>query len=65
MKIQRSNTDLIKIKGYISHMSPELYIQEAHRGPGNRYYINRGSAGGISISAKRVIVLACCIYYNH
>jgi len=63
MKVRRANVDLIRIEGYVAHMPPERYIQEASRGPGNRYYVTRGAAGGLSISSKRVTVLACCIIY--
>lgn len=44
-------------------MPIDNYVQWASKGPGERFFINRKSAGHISISAKNVTVLAQKIDY--
>ena len=53
------NTYLIEITKPIAYMPRDKYIQTASKGPGNRFYINKGAAGGRSISDKHVKILAC------
>ena len=63
-----TNVYLIKINGYLSYWSSENYIQEASKGPGERFYVTNGACGGRSIGAKRCEILACGIMYlpaNH
>ena len=45
-------------------MPIDNYTQWASKGPGERFFINRKSAGHISISAKSVTVLAQKIDYH-
>ena len=59
MKTIKLNTYLIKITKPIAYMPVDRYIQTASKGPGNRFYINKGAAGGRSISDKNVKILAC------
>lgn len=52
-------THLIKINGHVAYMDVNKYTQEAsYNSLTNRYYVNRGVAGGLSISAKRCTKLA-------
>jgi len=44
-------------------MDHDKYTQWASKGPQGRFYVNRGAAGGISISEKRVTILAQKILY--
>jgi hypothetical protein len=44
-------------------MPLHLYTQEASKGPEGRFYVNRGAAGGISISDKNVTILACGVSF--
>lgn len=53
------NTYLIEITKAIAYMPMDRYIQEASKGPTGRFYVRRGSAGGLSISEKNVKILAC------
>lgn len=46
-------------------MSLDKYVQWATKGPGERFYVNRGSAGHISISSKNVTILAQEIDYSN
>jgi hypothetical protein len=64
MRVEKSNIYLIQINKPIAYMEQHMYIQEATKGPGERFYIHRGVAGPISISAKSVTVLAQNIYYH-
>ena len=63
MKVRPSNVYLIKIHKPLAYMDPKYRTQWALKGPGERFYINRGAAGGISISTKRVTILAQGILY--
>ena len=65
--ICRSNTYLIQIHGYLRHWSPDDYVQEASKGPGERFYVTTRGCGR-SIGTKRCTILACGIFYlpkNH
>lgn len=62
-----TNVYLIRIHGYLKHWSPKDYIQEASKGPGERFYVTTRGCGR-SIGAKRCEILACGIMYlpkNH
>lgn len=63
MKTMRLNTYLIKITKAIAYMPVDRYTQTASKGPRERFYVNRGAAGGISISAKNVQILACGVAF--
>jgi len=57
--MKKTNVNLIRIIKPIAYMDVNKYTQYAsYTKSNNRYYINRGSAGGLSISSKNVIVLA-------
>lgn len=58
MAVIPENVFLIQINKAIAYMSIDNYVQWATKGPGERFYINRKSAGYISISSKNVTVLA-------
>jgi F0F1-type ATP synthase epsilon subunit len=64
MKVMPSNVYLIEINKPIAYMDMDKYIQEATKGPSERFYINLGSAGHISISSKSVTILAQNIYFS-
>lgn len=54
-----TNVYLIRIQGHVKYMNIDMYTQEASKGPGNRFYVNRGKGvGGLSIGAKRCTILA-------
>mgnify|MGYP000884097192 FL=1 len=62
------NTFLIGITKAISMMPLNRYIQEASRSGTGRFYVNRGAAGGLSISEKNVRILASGVAFypdNH
>jgi len=63
IEIHPSNVYLIEIIKPVAYMPLDNYIQYASKGPGERFYVNRKAAGGLSISAKKVKVLAQCIMY--
>ena len=63
VKVYPSNVYLIKILNAVAYMPVDNYIQWATKGPGNRFYINRRGRGCISISSKRVEILAQQIIY--
>ena len=68
LKVVPSNVYLIEINIIIAYLPLDQYIQYASKGPGERFFIRKGSAGVKSISAKNVTVLAQnVIYYpnNH
>ena len=44
-------------------MPLDNYIQYASKGPGDRFYVSRKSRGSLSISAKKVKIIAQCITY--
>jgi hypothetical protein len=56
--IHPSNVYLVEILKPIAYLSLDKYIQEASKGPGERFYINRGAAKHLSISSKNVRILA-------
>lgn len=58
MAVIPENVFLIQINKAIAYMPIDNYVQWATKGPGERFYINRKSAGYISISSKNVTVLA-------
>lgn len=58
MRVIPENVFLIQINKAIAYMPIDNYVQWATKGPGERFYINRKSAGHISISSKSVTVLA-------
>jgi hypothetical protein len=67
LQVYPTNVFLIEIQGYLSHWALEDYIQEASKGPGERFFVTTKGCGR-SISSKRCIVLACGISYlpkNH
>jgi hypothetical protein len=64
MRVEKSNIYLIQINKPIAYMDQDLYVQEATKGPCERFFIHRGVAGPISISSKSVTVLAQNIYYH-
>ena len=61
--VHPSNVYLVEILKPIAYLSLDKYIQEASKGPGERFYINGGAARSISIGAKSVKVLAQNIIY--
>lgn len=63
MKVHPANSFLIRIERPVAFMPVDKYIQEATKGPGERFYVTRGTSGGLSVSAKNCTVLACGIYY--
>lgn len=63
LKVMPSNVYLIEINKPIAYMDMDKYIQEATKGPSERFYINRGSGGHMSISSKNVTILAQSIYF--
>jgi hypothetical protein len=63
IRVIPSNVYLVEILKPIAYLSLDKYIQEASYGPGERFYINRGSAKNISISAKNVDILAQNLIY--
>ena len=63
MRALPSNVFLIEIQGAVAYMPLNMYTQWATLGPGNRFYVSRGSRGNLSISAKRCTVLAQEIIY--
>jgi len=63
--VQPTNVYLIKIHGPVAYMDVDKYTQFASKGPEGRFYVNRGAAGGLSISDKRVTILAQGIMYNN
>jgi hypothetical protein len=62
-KVEPSNVYLVEILKPIAYLSLDKYIQEASKGPGERFYINRGAAKHLSISSKSVRILAQNIIY--
>lgn len=64
IKVLPSNVYLIEINKPIAYMPLDKYVQYATKGPGERFYVDRGSAGGLSISSKSVTVLAQRITYH-
>lgn len=65
MRIVPLNNYLIRINKPIVFMPVDRYVQWASIGPQGKFYIDRGSAGGISISIKSVTVLAQKIEYEN
>ena len=65
MKITPANSYLIKILGTVAYMPVDRYTQWASLGPEGRFYVWRGAAGGLSISQKRVVILAQKIHYTY
>jgi hypothetical protein len=63
MSVIKLNSYIIKITKAIAYMPVDRYIQTASMGPRDRFYVNRGAAGGLSISAKNVEILACGIAF--
>ena len=66
MRVTPSNTYLVEILITMAFMPIDMYIQEATKSHGNRFYVTygRSSAGiGRSISEKSVKVLASGITY--
>jgi hypothetical protein len=66
--ISPSNVYLIEINIIIAYLPLDEYIQYATKGPGERFFIRKGTAGTKSISSKSVTVLAQDILYypiNH
>ena len=64
MKVLPTDVDLIRIDIYVRYMPIERYVQFASLShSGTRRYVDRGSAGGLSISAKNCTVLASGINY--
>lgn len=63
LKVSPSNVYLIEILIPIAYLSLDRYIQYASKGPGERFFIRKGSSGVKSISSKNVIVLAQNIIY--
>ena len=67
LQVYPTNVFLIEIQGYLRYWALEDYIQEASKGPGERFFVTTRGCGR-SIGAKRCIVLACGISYlpkNH
>lgn len=58
-----SNVYLIEINIPIAYLPLDMYTQYASKGPGERFFIRKRSAGVKSISAKNVTVLAQNILY--
>ena len=64
MRVVRLNKYLVKINRLISYMPPERYTQWCSFSHDNtRVYVDRGVAGGLSISVKNVTVLAQSIEF--
>lgn len=64
IKVIPTGVDLVRIEIYIRYMPVERYVQFASSSHGgSRRYVDRGSAGGLSISAKNCTILACGIDY--
>lgn len=63
MRTIKSNCYLVKILISIAYMPVDRYIQTASKGPGERFYVTRGSSGGLSISSKSVEILACGVIF--
>ena len=63
IEIHPSNVYLIEIIKPVAYMPIDNYIQYASKGPGDRFYVNRKAARCLSISAKKVKILAQCITY--
>jgi hypothetical protein len=61
--VKPSNVYLIEIIRPIGYLPLDKYIQYASKGPGERFYIDKGAAGRKSIGAKSVKILAQCIIY--
>jgi hypothetical protein len=61
--VRPSNVYLIEIIRPIGYLPLDKYTQYASKGPGERFYIDKGAAGRKSIGAKSVRVLAQCIIY--
>jgi hypothetical protein len=61
--ISPSNVYLVEILKPIAYLPLDRYIQEASKGPGERFYISKGSAGHKSIGACSVRILAQNIIY--
>jgi hypothetical protein len=61
--IHPSTVYLVEILKPIKYLSLDKYIQEASKGPGERFYINRGAAKHLSIGSKSVRILAQNIIY--
>jgi hypothetical protein len=61
--VRPSNVYLIEILKPIAYLPLDKYIQYASRGPGERFYIDKGAAGRKSIGAKSVKILAQCVVY--
>jgi hypothetical protein len=63
-----SNVYLIEINILIAYLPLDMYTQYASKGPSERFFIHKGSAGVKSIGSKSVTVLAQNILYfpsNH
>lgn len=60
---RQSNVYLVKIHGPVAYLSEEYRVQEVAIYPDDcrLVYINRGSAGGISIKRSRCEILACVL----
>jgi hypothetical protein len=58
-----SNVYLIEINITIAYLPLDKYTQYATKGPGERFFIRKGTAGTKSISSKSVTVLAQKILY--
>lgn len=64
--VRPSNVYLIEIIRPIGYLPLDKYIQYASKGPGERFYIDKGPAGRKSIGAESVKILAqCIVYYEH
>ena len=63
IEVHPSNVYLIEITKPVAYMPLDNYIQYASKGPGDRFYVSRKSRGCLSISAKKVKILAQCITY--
>lgn len=63
MRVSPTQIFLIEIHGHVKWMDRDKYTQWAFRSPPGRFYVNRGAAGGLSISDKRVTILAQKILY--
>jgi hypothetical protein len=61
--VRPSNVYLIEIIKPIAYLPLDKYTQYASKGPGERFYINKGAAGRKSIGAKSVKILAQCVVY--
>lgn len=61
--VKASNVYLIEILIPIAYLPLDMYIQYASKGPGERFFIRKGSAGVKSISSKNVNILAQDIIY--